>query len=84
MSKEITIASFQAKGIRLQLVVKNNNTYLIKNRKKQRIDYPYRENWGTNEKFYHSFLDVITNYLLNEVIWRIHEDGTFRDPEDLN
>lgn len=81
--KEITIASFQAKGIRLQLVVKNNNICLIKNRRKQRIDYPYREKWSKNDKYYHSFLSEIKSFLLNEVTWRIHEDGTFRDPEDL-
>lgn len=83
MNKEITIASFQTKDIRLQLIVKNNKTYLIKNRKKQRIDYPYRQNWSTSDKYYHSFLDVIKNYMLNEIIWRIKEDETFIKPEEL-
>lgn len=80
---EKTVASFQAKGIRLQLVVKNNKVYLINNRKKVRIDYPYRKNWSNNDKYYHSFIDIITNYWLNEIIWRIKQDNTFTGVEDL-
>lgn len=83
INNEKTIMSFQTKGIRLQLIVKNNKVYLIENRKKVKIDYPYRENWMAGDKIYHSFMDTMSHYFLNEIIWRIGEDNSFSGIEDF-
>lgn len=77
LTNEKTIMAFQAKGIRLQLIVKNNKIHLINNRKKVNLDAPYRKGWELESKIYHSIQDIIGHYYLNEIAYRIHNDGSF-------
>ena len=65
---EKTIFSFQSPKTRLQIIVKNNNLYVIKNRKKMKTNYYYMKDFPEQLKIMRTFLNVVNTEVLNETI----------------